>query len=138
MGKYEELLAFQISYKLAKRVFILSKAFPKEELFGLTDQIRRSSRSISVNIVEAYRKRIYVKHFISKLSDADGECSETMVWLKMAHDFNYLDSQTYTELIEGYERVGRLMGAMMKNPEKSPKKSENRRPPTADRRPKYP
>ncbi|MCK9401080.1 MAG: four helix bundle protein [Bacteroidales bacterium] len=118
MGKYEELLAFQISYGLAKKVFINSKGFPKEEIYSLTDQLRRSSRSICVNIVEAYRKRIYPKHFISKLSDADGECSETLVWLKMAYDFNYLDKNTFNELNEEYERVGRIIGSMMKNPEK--------------------
>jgi four helix bundle protein len=118
MGKYEDLLAFQLSYDLAKRIFLISKGFLKEELFGLTDQIRRSSRSVSVNIVEAYRKRIYAKHFISKLSDADGECSETIVWLKMACDFSYLDRESYDQMLEGYERVGKLIGFMMKNPEK--------------------
>ena len=118
MGKFEELLAFQVSYELAKKVFIISKGFPKEELFGLTDQIRRSSRSVSVNIVEAYRKRRYPKHFISKLSDADGECSETMVWLMMAKDFGYLDDNAFHELYMEYERVGRLIGHMMKNPQK--------------------
>jgi four helix bundle protein len=79
MGNYEELIAFQISYDLAKKVFIISKGFPKEELFGLTDQLRRSSRSVCLNIVEAYRKRLSPKHFIAKLSDSDGECSETIV-----------------------------------------------------------
>jgi four helix bundle protein len=118
MGKYDELLAFQISYNLAKKVFVLTKDFPKEELFCLTNQLRRSSRSVCVNIVEAYRKRIYPKHFISKLSDADGECSETLVWLRMSFDFDYLDQQSYAELVNDYERVGKLIGAMMKNPEK--------------------
>jgi four helix bundle protein len=118
MGKYEELLAFQISYSLAKKVYVISKGFPNEELYGLTDQVRRSSRSVCVNIVEAYRKRLYPKSFISKLSDADGECSETLVWLKMAVDFNYLDTNSFNELNEEYERVGRLIGSMMKHPEK--------------------
>ena len=126
MGNFEELLAYQISYGLAKKVFIVSKGFPKEELFSLTDQLRRSSRSVCVNIVEAYRKRRYPKHFISKLSDADGECSETIVWLKMAKDFGYLDEMTFTELYQEFERVGCLLGAMMKNPEKF------YRPPTAN------
>lgn len=118
MGKHEDLLAYQISYDLAKKVYILSKGFPKEELYGLTDQVRRSSRSICVNIAEAYRKRIYPKHFVSKLSDADGECSETLVWLNMAYDFNFLDNKAFIELREEYERVGRLIGTMMKTPEK--------------------
>jgi len=118
MGKYEDLMAFQLSYDLAKRIFFISKEFPKDELFGLTNQIRRSSRSVSVNIVEAYRKRIYPKHFVSKLSDADGECSETLVWLKMAVDFNYLDQESYHQMRKEYERVGRLIGSMIKHPEK--------------------
>jgi four helix bundle protein len=118
MGKYDELLAFQISYKLAKEIFEITKGFPRDEIFGLTNQIRRSSRSVCVNIVEAYRKRLYKKHFISKLSDADGECSETLVWLRMSRDFNYIDQQTYNHLIDEYERVGRLIGTMMKNPDK--------------------
>jgi four helix bundle protein len=118
MSKFEELQAFQISYALAKKVFIISKSFPKEELYGLTDQLRRSSRSICANIAEAYRKRLYSKHFVSKLSDADGECSETIVWIMMACDFNYLDQTTFRDLKEEYERVGRILGAMMKNPEK--------------------
>jgi four helix bundle protein len=118
MGKYENLQSFQISYELAKRIFIVTKGFPREELYNLTDQIRRSSRSLCLNIVEAYRKRIYQRHFISKLSDADGECSETIVWLKMAYDFGYLDQSTYFEIKEEYDRVGRIIGAMMKNPEK--------------------
>ena len=118
MGKFEELLAFQISYGLAKKIFIISKRFPKEELYCLTDQIRRSSRSVCANIAEAYRKRLYPKHFVSKLSDADGECSETIVWLMMACDFDYLDHNTYNDLKNEYERVGRILGSMMKNPDK--------------------
>jgi four helix bundle protein len=118
MGKFEDLLAFQISYALAKKVYIISKSFPKEERFGLTDQVRRSSRSVCVNIVEAYRKRGYPKHFISKLSDADGECSETRVWLQMAFDFNYLDNNTFSDLKEDCERIGRIIGSMIKNPKK--------------------
>ena len=118
MGKFEELQAFQISYALAKRVYLVSKEFPKEELYSLTDQLRRSSRSVCVNIVEGYRKRLHPKHFITKLSDADGECSETQVWLRMARDFNYLDDNTYDELYEECEKVGRIIGYMMKHPEK--------------------
>jgi four helix bundle protein len=68
--------------------------------------------------VEAYRKRLYQKHFISKLSDADGECSETIVWLKMAFDFSYLNQESYNQMMEEYERVGRLIGFMMKHPDK--------------------
>ncbi|MCK9401540.1 MAG: four helix bundle protein [Bacteroidales bacterium] len=118
MGKFEDLFVFQLSYELAKKIFTCSKTFPKDETYGLTNQIRRSSRSVCANIVEAYRKRIYPKHFITKLSDADGECSETLIWLKMARDFEYLDDITFRELFHEYERVGRILGSMMKYPEK--------------------
>jgi len=118
MGKFEELLVFQLSYDLAKKVHLITKQFPKDEIYGLSSQVRRSSRSVRVNIVEAYRKRIYPKHFISKLSDADGECSETLIWLKMARDFEYIDKTTCQELYQEFERVGRILGAMIKNPEK--------------------
>lgn len=76
---FQKLLAYQKSYDLAMQIFELSKQFPKEEVYSLTDQIRRSSRSVTVNITEAYRKRNYIKHFISKLTDADAENSETNV-----------------------------------------------------------
>ncbi len=81
---FKKLLAYQKSFELAMFVFEISKSFPKEETYSLTDQIRRSSRSVSANIAEAYRKRIYPKHFISKLTDADGENSETSTWLDFA------------------------------------------------------
>lgn len=78
---FKELLAFQKSFQLAMDIFQSSKSFPKEEKYSLTDQIRRSSRSVSTNIAEAYRKRRYTNHFISKLTDSDAENSETNVWL---------------------------------------------------------
>ena len=118
MGTYNDLIVFNLSYDLAKRVFIITKNFPPEEKYSLTDQIRRSSRSVCVNIVEAYRKKIYPKNFRSKISDADGECSETIIWLRMAKDFNYLDELSYEDLIKDYMKVGRMLGSMMKNPEK--------------------
>lgn len=118
MGKLEDLFVYQLSYDLVKKVHLVTKQFPKDETFGLTNQLRRSSRSVCANIAEAYRKRIYPKHFITKLSDADGECSETLIWLKMARDFEYLDEPIFLELYQEYERVGRLLGSMMKHPEK--------------------
>lgn len=88
---FKKLLAYQKSFELAMFIFEISKSFPKEETSALTDQIRRSSRSVSANIAEAYRKRIYPKHFTSKLTDADGENSETNMWLDFALACNYLD-----------------------------------------------
>jgi four helix bundle protein len=118
MGNCRDLFVFQLSYDLAIKIFLISKLFPKEEMYGLTDQIRRSSRSICTNIGEAYRKRIYPKHFVNKVSDADGECSETLIWLEMSKDFGYLDQTTFEGLYQEYERVGRILGSMIKNPEK--------------------
>jgi four helix bundle protein len=123
MGTYQELDIYKLSYQLAIRISQITKSFPKEEIFGMTSQINRSSRSVCVNIVEAYRKRMYPKHFLSKLSDADGECSETIIWLNMSHDLKYITNEEYTELIEGFERVGSMIGKMMQHPEKfTPKK----------------
>jgi len=91
----------------------LTLSFPKDEKFSLTDQIRRSSRSIGANIAEAWGKRRYENHFISKLTDADGENYETQHWIETAVDCKYLDSQTANALIERYKEVGRLLGGMM-------------------------
>ncbi|CAC9975672.1 hypothetical protein FLAPXU55_03388 [Flavobacterium panici] len=79
---FKELLAYKKSFELAMEIFEISKTFPKEETYSLTDQIRRSSRSVTANIAESYRKRRYVNHFISKLTDSDAENSETSTWLE--------------------------------------------------------
>ncbi len=118
MGTFDDLLVFNLAYDLAKRIYFVSKDFPRDEVFGLTSQIRRSSRSVCVNIVEAYRKKIYLNHFRSKISDADAECSETIIWLRMAKDFNYIAEPLYLELIGGYTRIGRMIGTMIRHPER--------------------
>ncbi|SFZ89217.1 four helix bundle protein [Flaviramulus basaltis] len=87
---FKELLAYKKSFDLAMLIFEISKTFPKEETYSLTDQIRRSSRSVCANISEAYRKRKYPKHFISKLTDADGENLETNTWLDFALGCKYI------------------------------------------------
>jgi len=99
-------------------IFNESKLFPKEEIYSLTDQIRRSSRSVCANISEAYRKRIYPKHFISKLSDSDGECAETMVHLDFARDCGYLKEEKHKLITEEYLQIGKMLGSMMRTPEK--------------------
>ncbi|HZJ22071.1 MAG TPA: four helix bundle protein [Anaerolineales bacterium] len=109
---------YQLAYKLALDIFNTSKSFPKEEKYSLTDQIRRSSRSIAANIAEGFRKRQYPKMFISKLADADGEATETQVWLNFARDCNYLLPIHHAELIKGYEEIGKMLGTMMSMPEK--------------------
>lgn len=115
---YKNLKVYQLAFQLTIEIFHLSKKFPKEETYSLTDQIRRASRSICVNIAEGYRKRIYPKHFKSKMTDSDGECSETMVWLDFAKDCNYITVQEYDNLYKQYEEVGKMLGNMIKHPEK--------------------
>lgn len=115
---FKELVAFQKSFTLAMNIFILSKSFPKEEKYALTDQVRRSSRSVSANIAEAYRKRRYPNHFISKLTDSDAENSETSVWLEFALKCEYIDLTTFTELNNQTIEIGKLINFMINNPSK--------------------
>jgi len=118
MGDFRDLKVYQLAYKLAMEIFQVSKRFPKEEKYSLTDQIRRSSRSIVANLAEAYRKRQYPKHFLSKLSDADSELAETIVWLDFSKDCEYITLAEYQYFIKEYEEVGRLLGGMINKPEK--------------------
>jgi four helix bundle protein len=115
---HRDLKVFQLAYKLAMQIFKESKTFPKEERYSLTDQIRRSSRSVAGNIAEGFRKRRYPSMFVSKLADSDGEGSETQVWLDFARDCEYLSNESYKELTAGYEQVGKMLGVMIANPEK--------------------
>lgn len=99
-------------------IFEISKCFPKDEKYSLTDQIRRSSRSVCSNIAEAYRKRRYMKNFTSKISDSDGEASETMVWIDFAFDCKYINEEIKNKLLLKYEEVGKMLGGMANNPDK--------------------
>lgn len=116
--RFQDLLAYKKSFALAMRVFELSKSFPKEEVYSLTDQIRRSSRSVTANIAEAYRKRVYPKHFHSKLTDCDAENSETQVWIEFAYNCNYISAETYNELTLENNEIGKLINYMILNPAK--------------------
>jgi four helix bundle protein len=115
---HRDLKVYQLAYKLAMEIFQTSKSFPKEEKYSLTDQIRRSSRSVAANIAEGFRKRQYPKMFVSKLADSDGESTETQVWLDFARDCEYLLPTRHAELTKGYEEVGKMLGTMMSMPEK--------------------
>lgn len=115
---FKRLKVFQKSYNLAMEIFELTKTFPKEERYSLTDQIRRASRSVSVNIAEGYRKRRYPKHFTSKITDADAECSETIVWLDFSFNCEYISEKNKNELQSEYQEVGKMLGGMANNPEK--------------------
>ena len=110
--------SFSVSVQISNAGVSRVDAFPKEERYSLTDQIRRSSRSVPSNIAEGFRKRRYPKMFISKFADADGESSETQVWLDFARDCGYLGAGPYAELTAGYEEVGKMLGSMIAHPEK--------------------
>ena len=114
----KELIAYQKGYELAMRVFQLSKSFPTEERFALTSQIRRASRSVCLNLREAWAKRRYEAHFISKLTDCDGENAETDSCLDFALDCEYLTVAEHRELAALSAEVGRLLGSMLLHPEK--------------------
>ena len=115
---FSELLAYQKGFSLAMEIFETTKSFPKEEKYSLTDQIRRSSRSVCANIGEGYRKRQYPAHFVSKMSDSDMENTETQVWLEFSLACGYIDRDTYTNFTEKSEEVGRLIFHMIKHPDK--------------------
>jgi len=115
---HERLIVFRQSYKMAMEIFKISKTFPKEEKYSLTDQVRRSSRSVCCNIGEGYRKRIYPKSFSSKMVDSDGECTETIIHLRFAMDCEYIEEKTYQYFITSYSEVGRMLNEMINHPEK--------------------
>lgn len=115
---FEDLDVYQLSLELQQEIFILSKRFPKEETYSVTDQIRRSSRSVGANIAEAWSKRRYPAHFISKLSDSDGEQNETRHWLRSAFLCNYVSQETHDGLLIKCRAIGRKLGNMMKNPDR--------------------
>ena len=112
----KELEVYKKSYRLAMEIFELSKTFPAEEKYALTSQIRRSSRSISMNLREAWAKRRYEAHFISKLTDCDGENSETDTSLDFAKDCGYLTEEQHLELTNLVIEIGKMLGSMLRNP----------------------
>ena len=115
---HRDLKVFQLAYGLAMEIFQLSKSFPVKEKYSLTDQIRRSSRSVAANIAEGFRKRRYPNMLINKLTDCDGEATETQIWLDFALDCGYMSQQDHDRLISGYEEVGKMLGGMMANASK--------------------
>jgi four helix bundle protein len=114
---FRDLLVYQKSRAFAQEIFAITRNFPKEETYSLTDQIRRSSRSVGAQIAEAWAKRRYEKHFISKLTDADGEQQETQHWVETAFDCGYISSSQNTDLLAKYAEIGRLLGGMMSKAE---------------------
>jgi len=114
---FRELDVYRLGMESAMRIFQVSKSFPDEEKYSLTDQIRRSSRSVCANIAEGWRKRRYPNAFISKLSDADSEAAETQVWLEFAFRCGYLDQNLFDELSKEYDRIMGKLVNMMVHPE---------------------
>lgn len=122
ISSFRELRVYQAAFDLQQEIFEVTKDFPKEEQYSLTDQIRRSSRSIGGNIAEAWQKRLYPAHFVSKLSDADGEQAETRHWLETALSCRYISPETDSRLISACHDIGRMLGSMINKPESFCKK----------------
>jgi four helix bundle protein len=118
MGTFKDLTVYKKAFELAMEIFEISKSFRKEETYSLTDQIRRCSRSVCTSIAEAYRKRRYPMHFISKTSDADMENSETQVWLDFARECLYLKKELSYELKDKSLEIGKMLNHMINNPDK--------------------
>lgn len=112
-GSFRDLIVYQKSRKLAKEIKEITQSFPRDEKFSLVDQVRRSSRSIGANIAESWAKRRYEKHFISKLTDSDGEQMETQHWIGTALDCEYIDQSAHNQLIAKCLEIGRMLNGMM-------------------------
>ncbi|KIA89103.1 four helix bundle protein [Kaistella jeonii] len=115
---HKDLIVYQKAFSAAMEIYAISKKFPSEERYSLTDQIRRSSRSVNANITEAWRKRRYEKSFISKLNDADGEAAETQNWLDFAFACGYIDKEIYVDLYKKYDEILGMIVSMTINSKK--------------------
>lgn len=115
---HRELNVYQAAFKSAMTIFNLSKEFPKEEVYSLTDQIRRSSRSVCANTAEAFRRRKYPKSFSNKLNESEAEAAETQNWLDFALQCHYISKQDHTLLDQEYENIIGMLVSMQKHPEK--------------------
>ncbi len=114
---FRDLEVYKLSRQLSKEIFEVSKKFPKEEMYSLTDQVRRSSRSIGAQVAEAWGKRKYEKHFVSKLTDADAEQLETQHWIETALDCSYISNEIYDGLLKQYFSIGKMLNSMMNKAE---------------------
>ncbi|HMR43619.1 MAG TPA: four helix bundle protein [Saprospiraceae bacterium] len=115
---HRDLVVYKMAFETAMKIFEISKSFPGEERYSLTDQIRRSSRSVCANLSEAFRKRRYKAAFIAKLSDCESESAETQVWLDFAFECNYLEKSLYHALYQEYDYIIGKLIVMIKNPDK--------------------
>ncbi len=115
---HKDLRVYQRSFDLGMRVFEITKRFPNDEKYSLSDQVRRSARSVSGNIAEAWRKRRYPKSFVAKLTDSEGEAAETQVWLDYALACGYLDEETHSNMVKEYDQLLGMLVTMIINPDK--------------------
>jgi|SRR5690606_25221440 len=115
---HKDLRVYQRSFDLGMRVFEITKRFPNDEKYSLSDQVRRSARSVSGNIAEAWRKRRYPKSFVAKLTDSEGEAAETQVWLDYALACGYLDEETHSSMVNEYDQLLGMLVTMIINPDK--------------------
>ncbi len=118
IATHKDLRVYQASFQAAMAIYQLSKSFPPEEKFSLTDQVRRSSRSVCANLAEAFRKRRYPKNFVSKLSDCEAEAAETHVWLDFALTCDYVTIEEYEKLYKEYDMILGMLVRMIVEPEK--------------------
>ena len=115
---YRELEVYKKAFDLQQKIFQLSKKFPKEEQYSLTDQVRRSSRSVGANLAEAWKKRRYPAHFTSKLTDSDGELGETVHWLETSLACEYIGSEIHGALTLECDQIGKMLGVMIRDADK--------------------
>ncbi len=113
VASFRDLVVYRKAREFSREIFLLTRSFPKEETYSLTDQVRRSSRAIGANLAEAWAKRRYEKHFISKLTDADGEQQETQHWIGIALDCGYINAVQAEQLVAKCQELGRLLGGMI-------------------------
>lgn len=118
LRSHQELDVYQLAFKVSMEIFHLSKNFPKDEVFSLTSQIRRSTRSVSANIAEAFRKRRYEKAFVAKLADSEAEAAESQVWLDYCLECEYISNTIYQKLFNDYENVIGKIVNMISHPGK--------------------
>jgi len=118
MANFQDLIVYKKAFVLAMEIFEISKRFPKEETYSLISQIRKSSRSVCANMAEGYRRRKYIAHFSSKMTDSDAENEETGVWLDFSFHCKYISNAEHDRLMSLKEEVGKMIGDMIKFPEK--------------------
>ncbi len=127
ISNFKDLRVYQLAFELQQELFDISKLFPAEEKYALTDQLRRSSRSVGANLAEAWQKRRYSAHFVSKLTDADGEQAECGHWIDTAAACQYISAEQRISLNDKFSRVGQMLGTMMADPDKWCQKPASRR-----------